>query len=116
MATDASGESRRTAPTAPTRSKRTRCSSPPAASRAVQLADDAMRKRYVITAPYPRGEIVDRFAEAARAGARYVISDTLPALIEQVAAWGVPAAALRQTLDDYRRAAAGERVALDAPL
>ena len=84
--------------------------------RAVLLADDAMRKRYVITAPYPRGEVVDRFAEAARAGARYVISDTLPALIEGVASWGVPAAALRQTLDDYRRAAAGESVALDAPL
>ncbi len=84
--------------------------------RAVLLADDAMRQRYVITAPYPRGEVVDRFAEAARAGARYVIADTVPALIEQVAAWGVPAAALRKTLDDYRSATAGEDVALDAPL
>jgi succinate dehydrogenase/fumarate reductase flavoprotein subunit len=84
--------------------------------RAVLLADDAMRKRHVITAPYPRGEVVDRFAEAALAGARYGSADTLPALIDQVAAWGVPAAALRQTLDDYRRAATGEPVPLDAPL
>jgi succinate dehydrogenase/fumarate reductase flavoprotein subunit len=84
--------------------------------RAVLLADDAMRRHYVVTAPYPRGEVVDRFAEAARAGARYAVADTIQGLVEAVAAWGVPAATLSQTLDAYERASRGEPVVVDAPM
>lgn len=84
--------------------------------RAVLLADDAMRRRYVVTAPYPRGEVVDRFAEAARAGGRYAIAESIEALVDAVAAWGVPAATLRQTMGAYERAARGEDVAVDAPM
>ena len=84
--------------------------------RAILIADDATRRRYVVTAPYPRGEVVDRFAEAARAGGNYTIADTLPELAAQVARWGVPRENLRRTLEDYGRAAAGEQVLLDAPM
>ncbi|MGI8534212.1 MAG: FAD-binding protein [Candidatus Limnocylindrales bacterium] len=84
--------------------------------RAVLLADDAMHQRYVVTAPYPRGEVVDRFAEAARAGARYAVRPDLESLIAAVAEWGVPAADLRRTLDGHARAARGEEVSVDAPM
>lgn len=84
--------------------------------RAVLLADDAMRERYVVTAPYPRGEVVDRFAEAAGAGARYAVRPDLESLIAAVAGWGVPAENLRRTLEGHARAARGEEVELDAPM
>lgn len=84
--------------------------------RAILLADDATRRRYVVTAPYPRGEVVDRFAEAAQAGGNYAQGATLDELVGAVAAWGVPTADLRATLVDYGRAAAGDSVTLDAPL
>jgi succinate dehydrogenase/fumarate reductase flavoprotein subunit len=85
-------------------------------SRAILLADDATRRARVVTAPYPRGEVVDRFRAAADAGARYAIADTIEDLIAVVAGWGVPAGTLRATLDAYDRAVAGEEVALDAPV
>lgn len=85
-------------------------------SRAVLLADDATRRARVVTAPYPQGEVVDRFAAAAEAGARYVVADTVDELIDAVAAWGVPAGTLRATLAAYDRVAAGELVEVDAPV
>jgi succinate dehydrogenase/fumarate reductase flavoprotein subunit len=45
--------------------------------RAILLADDETRRRYVVTAPYPHGEVVDRFAAGAEAGANYAVADTV---------------------------------------
>lgn len=84
--------------------------------RAILLADDETRRTYVVTAPYPHGEVVDRFAAGAEAGANYAVADTIKGLIAQVAGWGVPGATLRATLAGYERAAAGEDVAVDAPM
>ena len=85
-------------------------------ARAVLLCDERVRTAHVVTAPYPHGGVVDRFAEAATAGARLVAAGSLAELAELIAAWGVPAANLRETLDGYAAAAAGEPGRLDAPL
>jgi hypothetical protein len=84
--------------------------------RAILLADEETRRRYVVTAPFPYGEVVDRFAAAAAAGGNYVVADTIEGLIEAVSAWGIPAPNLRATLDAYHRSAAGESAILDAPM
>lgn len=84
--------------------------------RAILLADDETRRRYVVTAPFPYGEVVDRFAAAAAAGGNYAVADTVEGLIEAVSAWGIPAANLRATLDAYHRSVGGESVIVDAPL
>jgi succinate dehydrogenase/fumarate reductase flavoprotein subunit len=84
--------------------------------RAILLADEETRRTYVVTAPYPHGEVVDRFAAGAEAGANYAVADTIEGLIEQIAGWGVPAATLRATVAGYDRAAAGEDVVVDAPV
>jgi succinate dehydrogenase/fumarate reductase flavoprotein subunit len=67
--------------------------------RAVLLCDEAVRRRYVVTEPYPGGEVADRFADAASAGARYATAPTVEALVDAVASWGVSAGPLRETLD-----------------
>ena len=85
-------------------------------ARAVLVADEETRRRYVVTRPYPGGELADRFADAEAAGANYARADTIAGLSKLVAAWGIPAAGIGATIDAYRRAAAGENVALDAPL
>jgi hypothetical protein len=85
-------------------------------SRAILLADEDTRRRFVVTAPYPHGEVVDRFAVAADAGGNYAREVTVEALIAHVATWGVPAETLRATLDAYHRAAAGEGPVVDAPM
>ena len=84
--------------------------------RAILLADEETRRAFVVTAPYPHGEVVDRFAAGAEAGANYAVGGTLDELVSQVAAWGVPAGTLRATLAAYDRAAAGEDVVVDAPM
>jgi succinate dehydrogenase/fumarate reductase flavoprotein subunit len=84
--------------------------------RAILLADDETRRRYVVTAPFPYGEVVDRFAAAAAAGGHYVVADSVEGLIEAVSAWGIPAPNLRATLDAYHRSAAGQSAILDAPM
>jgi len=84
--------------------------------RAILLADDDTRRRFVVTAPYPHGEVVDRFAAAAEAGGNRAVADTVDALVDSIAGWGVPAATLRATLDAYGRSAAGEPVVIDAPM
>jgi succinate dehydrogenase/fumarate reductase flavoprotein subunit len=84
--------------------------------RAILLADEDTRRRFVVTAPYPHGEVVDRFAAAAEAGANYIVADSLSNLVAAVASWGVPAATLRASLDAYDRAVAGEDVSPDAPM
>ena len=85
-------------------------------ARGVLLADERVRRTYVISAPYEHGGVVDRFAEAAGAGARFAIGDTVDDLVEQVAAWGIPSGNLRSTIARHTAASAGERVELDASL
>jgi succinate dehydrogenase/fumarate reductase flavoprotein subunit len=66
--------------------------------RAVLLCDERVRRDGVVAAPYPHGQVVDRFAGARRAGARFAAAATIGELVERVAAWGVPAAALATTI------------------
>ncbi|MFZ0088093.1 MAG: FAD-dependent oxidoreductase [Solirubrobacteraceae bacterium] len=84
--------------------------------RAVLICDERTRLDHAVGPAYPHGQPIDRFAVAAEAGARIVTARTIPELVAGVATWGVDAAALRRTLDDYRSAAAGQDVALDAAL
>ena len=84
--------------------------------RAILLADDETRRRRVVTAPYPRGEVIDRFRAAADAGGNYAVADTIEELARAVSAWGIPTANLLATLRAYDRAAAGEPVEVDAPM
>lgn len=85
-------------------------------ARAFLLADERQRLDHVVTAPYPGGGVVDRFAEAVAAGARLLTADRLDGLVALLAAEGVPAGNLRATLADYERAARGQDAPLDAPL
>lgn len=84
--------------------------------RGIMLCDERVRREHAVTAPYPYGAVVDRFAVAAEAGARLATAGDLDALVTAVAGWGVPAGNLRGTLGAYDRAARGEAVTLDAPL
>ncbi|GIW56472.1 MAG: hypothetical protein KatS3mg082_2876 [Nitrospiraceae bacterium] len=73
--------------------------------RAVLIADERIRREYVVTAPFEQGEAVDRFERAADAGARFIGERTLDRLATRVAAWGVNGSALLRTLRDDRRLA-----------
>lgn len=84
--------------------------------RAVLIWDDTVQQDRALAVPYPSGMALDRHAEAKALGARTAETGTLEELVDTVATWGVDRAALTTTLDDYRRAARGEDVALDAPL
>ncbi len=68
--------------------------------RAVLLCDQRVRREHAVGPPYPHGQEIDRFAAAAQAGGRLARADTIAALVEQVAAWGVDAAELESTLDN----------------
>jgi succinate dehydrogenase/fumarate reductase flavoprotein subunit len=84
--------------------------------RAVLLCDERVRREHVVGAPYPHGQVVDRFAAGRELGAQMASADTIDALADAVQAWGVDGVALRRTLAAYAAAARGETVALDAPL
>lgn len=84
-------------------------------ARGVLLCDERVRREYVVTVPYPHGQLVDRFAGAEAAGARIVHAPTREALLDAVASWGVDRAGLAATLEGYDAAAAGQPVPLDAP-
>lgn len=84
--------------------------------RGILLCDERVRREHVVTAPYPYGAVVDRFAVAVAAGARYATAGDVDALATAVAGWGVPPANLQVTLEAYGRAARGEAVPLDAPI
>lgn len=85
-------------------------------ARAVLLCDEAVRQGYAVGAPYPHGQVVDRFAVATDAGGRIAHAQTLDDLVREVEGWGVNGPALRETLARYEAAARGDDVALDAPL
>ncbi|GEK81655.1 FAD-dependent oxidoreductase [Agrococcus baldri] len=84
--------------------------------RGVLIWDDQVQQQRALAEPYPSGMVLDRFAEAAKLGARTAETDSLEQLVDIVSSWGVDGPALSSTLETYRRASAGERVALDAPL
>jgi len=68
------------------------------AARAYLICDDEVRRQEGVSAPYPHGSPVDRFAAAARAGARIAQAATLPELADVAARWGVSRSPLLATL------------------
>jgi succinate dehydrogenase/fumarate reductase flavoprotein subunit len=84
--------------------------------RAVVVCDERVRTEHAVAAPYPHGQVVDRIAAAGAAGGHVASAPTLDRLVDLVAAWGVDGRGLRDTLADYASAAAGEDLALHAPL
>jgi succinate dehydrogenase/fumarate reductase flavoprotein subunit len=84
--------------------------------RAVLLCDELVRSTHAVGAPYPHGQVVDRFAAAREAGARFAAAETIDELVREVEGWGVNGPALRQTLARWEAAAGGAPVELDAPL
>ncbi|WP_028925040.1 FAD-binding protein [Pseudonocardia acaciae] len=83
--------------------------------RAVLIWDERVQRERALAVPYPSGMALDRHAEATALGARAARCADLGELVDAVAGWGVDGTALAATLDGYRRFAAGEAVALDAP-
>jgi len=71
-------------------------------SRAVLICDERVRREHAVGPPYPHGQEIDRFAEAAAAGGRLARADTVGELVERVAEWGVDERALARTLDQAR--------------
>jgi succinate dehydrogenase/fumarate reductase flavoprotein subunit len=85
-------------------------------ARGVLLCDQRVRTTHVVAEPFPNAGGIDRFAEAAAAGAHFTSANTLEALASQVAGWGVDAVQLLATIQAYAAGARGESVSLDAPL
>lgn len=84
--------------------------------RAVLVWDEETQQERALAVPYPSGMALNRHEAATKAGARTAKTETIEELIEVVKGWGVDAQGLRETLEGYGRAAAGENVALDAPM
>jgi succinate dehydrogenase/fumarate reductase flavoprotein subunit len=82
-------------------------------ARGVLLCDERVRREHAVGAPYPHGQVVDRFDVARSAGARNASADTVTELVERVEAWGVNAARLERTLADVEAAASGSPPAPD---
>jgi succinate dehydrogenase/fumarate reductase flavoprotein subunit len=66
--------------------------------RGVLLCDGRVRREHAVGEPYPHGQVVDRFAAAAEAGARLVSAGALEELVQAVGAWGVDTAELARTV------------------
>ncbi len=80
------------------------------------LCDERIRTSHVVGEPFPNAGGIDRFAEAAAAGARFTSALTVDALAAEVGAWGVDPVQLKLTVHAYAAATRGEPVVLDAPL
>lgn len=72
-------------------------------ARGVLLCDERVRRERVVSAPYPHGQVIDRFEHARGLGARIAGAGTVEALVAQVGEWGVDTAALTTTLERYER-------------
>ncbi|WNI28248.1 FAD-dependent oxidoreductase [Streptomyces sp. ITFR-6] len=70
-------------------------------ARGVLIFDDHVRRNEGTDEPFPGVGRVDRFERARSAGARTATADTLDAIIDQVAEWGVARDALRLTMQAY---------------
>lgn len=84
--------------------------------RAILMWDDEAHQHHTLAAPYPSGMVLDRHAEAGPLGARTAKTDTIAELMDTIEAWGVDAASAQKTLDNYKLAAQGRRVPVDAPI
>jgi succinate dehydrogenase/fumarate reductase flavoprotein subunit len=80
-------------------------------ARGVLLCDDRVRSERVIGAPYPHGQVIDRFAAGQALGARIASAPTVRGLVAAVEHWGVDGPALRDTLARYEHGGAQ-----DAPI
>ena len=70
-------------------------------ARGVLLCDERVRRERVVGAPYPHGQVIDRFEHARGLGARITDADSVEALVAHVGEWGVDTAALERTLAAY---------------
>jgi succinate dehydrogenase/fumarate reductase flavoprotein subunit len=84
-------------------------------SRAVLICDERIHTERAATAPYPHGAVVDRLAAAERAGGRFARTQSIDALVDAIASWGIPRLNIRETLEQCASAAAGDVAALDLP-
>lgn len=75
-------------------------------ARGVLIFDEHVRSTEATEEPFPGLGATDRFATAVEAGGTYAVADTLPALLDQVAAWGIDRYNLGRTLDAYTDAVA----------
>ncbi|MHC6220755.1 FAD-dependent oxidoreductase [Arthrobacter sp. MMS24-S77] len=75
-------------------------------ARGVLIFDEHVRSTEATEEPFPGLGATDRFATAVDAGGTYAVADTLPALLDQVAAWGIDRHTLGLTLDAYADAVA----------
>jgi succinate dehydrogenase/fumarate reductase flavoprotein subunit len=80
-------------------------------ARGVLLCDERVRRERVVSAPYPHGQVIDRFEHARALGARIASADSIDELIVHVGAWGVDTVALRDTLDRYETGGAQDAAA-----
>lgn len=78
-------------------------------ARCFALFDHHVYRRYAVAPVYPGAEAVDRVAAIQEIGGRVARADALPRLVEEVAAWGVPAESLAQTIEEFNRAVQADR-------
>jgi succinate dehydrogenase/fumarate reductase flavoprotein subunit len=70
-------------------------------ARGVLIFDDHVHQTEATQEPFPGLGRVDRFATAIEAGSKHHTAETLGALLDMVATWGVDRAKLGATLDAY---------------
>jgi succinate dehydrogenase/fumarate reductase flavoprotein subunit len=87
------------------------------------ILSEAVKQKYAVGAPFPNAWKVDRLEKARKVGGRVTSAATTAELIRKVAAWGVPAKPLEETLESYSTATASvargqipDFSAMDAPV
>jgi succinate dehydrogenase/fumarate reductase flavoprotein subunit len=70
-------------------------------ARGLLLCDESVRRERVVGAPYPHGQVIDRFEHARGLGARIASAPTVEELVARVGEWGVDTSGLRDTLARY---------------
>lgn len=84
--------------------------------RGVLIWNEQTQQEKALAVPYPSGMALNRHAEATEAGARTAKTETLDELLDIIGTWGVDRTGAARTVRNYRKASAGDAVALDAPL
>ena len=86
-------------------------------ARGVLLCDESVRRERVVSAPYPHGQVIDRFEHARSLGARITSAETVEQLVVRVGEWGVDTVALTDTLKRYEHGGAQDApISAPAPL
>ncbi|KAH7131223.1 FAD binding domain-containing protein [Dactylonectria macrodidyma] len=82
------------------------------------ILNDDVRKRWALGEVFPNAGKIDRLEKAKAFGGRVTSAKTVEQLLERIAQWGVPEAALRKTVSQYNQAVKNETAAqiLDAPV